>query len=246
VRLKEDGKMPLALRERVTKYLSENPCLGIGDMRTNITLEALRKTEVKSYWIIEDKRLDRSNVMLLLLDMVADGYNLPSILDLPGMPKPVTVMEWMKDFKEFRELMDAAGEFYALRKANEAEDILDNSDNPKQAFRDKARADLRMKLAENFNPKRFAKKQQIDVNHHETLPEDELVTRLKSVLISHKQAFESKLGIKIIIPGIEDAPVEDATIINAEPEAEQEAPPPQTIGFEGMEYTDVDLSEEKE
>jgi len=234
-------KMSITLQDRVANWLAENSSLGLGDLRTPVTLEALQRTESADYWVIERMRLGRAAIMELMLDMVADGYSIPAILSLPGMPKSRTVMGWIREYRPFRELLEVAGEMYAHVKANEAEEILDGSLDPEQAFRDKARADLRMRLAENFNPKKFGKKQQIDVNHHDDLSNDDVISRLRSVLISHRDVIEEKMGIKIIIPTF------DAEVVSVEPEPEPTPAEPMTLGFQGTsmdDLTDVSLEDE--
>ena len=92
-------------------------------------------------------------------------------------------------------MFEAAGQFYAMVKAHEAETILDDSNDPKQAFRDKARSSLRMRMAEAFNPKLYGKKQRIDVSHHlDDLPSDRVDQRAssKSRLLAHRAPREEK------------------------------------------------------
>ena len=50
------GKLPLTLQAAMGNYFECNPCLGQGDLRAPITLEALQRTETADHWIIERKR----------------------------------------------------------------------------------------------------------------------------------------------------------------------------------------------
>ena len=224
-------KMNLVLQERMSEFLEGNPCFGAGDIRAEITLEALQHTETRVHWRIEGRNLYRADVMQLILEMVSAGYSLPAILDLPGMPKGITVMGWLKDYKPFREMFEVAGQFYAMVKAHEAETILDENEDPKQAYRDKARASLRMRMAEAFNPKLYGKKQIIDVSHHlDDLPSDQLISQFKSRLLAHRQLWEEKLGVKIIVPALDDAPVQDAEVV----ETGLVTLNPEMAGFQGQ------------
>lgn len=223
-------RITLNLQDRVASWLEENAPIGLGDLRLAVTLESLQRTETADYWIIERKRLGRADVMELILDMVASGYSLPAILSLNGFPKSRTVMGWMKDYKAFREMFDVAGEMYAFVKAHEAEMILegtgDEKADGKAAYRDKARSDLRMRLAENFNSKRFSKRSIADVNIHDDLASEEVISRFRALLISHAETIEAKTGVKITIPTL------DAEIVQ---EAEVPEPDPMTLGMEGLE-----------
>lgn len=227
-------KMSLVLKERMEAFLEENACLGEGDLRAEITLEALQRTETRNHWLIEGKRLYRADVMQMILEMVASGYSLPAILDLPGFPRGITVMGWLKEYKDFREMFEAAGQFYAMVKAHEAETILDDSNDPKQAFRDKARSSLRMRMAEAFNPKLYGKKQIIDVSHHlDDLPSDQLISQFKSRLLAHRALWEEKLGVKIIVPALDDGKIQDAEVV----ETGLVTLDPERAGFQGYDET---------
>ena len=224
-------KVNMVVQERISRFLENNACLGAGDLRGEITLEALQRTETKDVWIIERRRCTRADVMEIILDSISAGYSLPSILSIPGFPEGRTVMGWIRDYKPFREMMDIAGQFYGMAKANEAELILDGSDDPKTAYRDKARADLRMRMAEAFNPRVFSKKQIVDHNHHlDDLSSEQVISQFKSKLLSHKKFWEEKLGVQIIVPTLEEK-VQDAEVVDETPAD----PNPETLGMEGME-----------
>lgn len=221
-------KMPIALQDRMDQWFSENASMGEGDLRAAVTLEALQRTEIRDTWTINRRKMNRNAVMELLLDMVASGFSLPAILHLPGMPKARTVMSWLEDYKQFRELMDVADKMYAMQKAHEAEMILESSDDPKQAFRDKAKSDLRMKLAEVTNPRRFGKKTQVDVQHHmDDLSSPEVWSRFRSILISHQAMIQENTGIKI------EVPIQEAEIVPNEEQEEPKEQDVQTIGMQG-------------
>ena len=221
------GKLPLTLQAAMGNYFECNPCLGQGDLRAPITLEALQRTETADHWIIERKRLSRADVMELCLDMVATGYSIPAILAIPGFPKHRTYMGWLLDYKPFADLMEVAEKMRAIILAEQALDIVDATTDPKMAFRDKTRADLRMRMAEVFHSKKYGKKQLIDVTHHDDLSGDEVWSRFRSILITHASMIQEKTGIKI------DVPCEDAEIVSEDPSAPP-TPSIWEIGMEGM------------
>lgn len=232
-------KISLVLQERIAHFLDENACLGQGDLRAEVTLESLQRTETRDFWIIEGRRCTRAEIMEIILDSVSAGYSLPAILGMPGFPKGRTVMSWIKDYRPFREMLEIAGQFYGIVKANEAEEILDGSDDPKQAFRDKARADLRMRMAEAFNPKVFSKKQMVDVTHHlDDLSSEQVADRFRSKLIANRKIIEEKLGIQIIVPSLDERPTLEAHVVE-----EAIVVDPETAGFQGAEPVASDFED---
>ena len=100
-------KMSLVLKERMEAFLEENACLGEGDLRAEITLEALQRTETRNHWLIEGKRLYRADVMQMILDMVASGYSLPS-WTCPASPGHHGHGR-LKEYKDFREYVRGGG-----------------------------------------------------------------------------------------------------------------------------------------
>ena len=222
------GNLPITLRESMETSFRENPCLGQGDLRANITLENLQRTETADHWTILGKRLSRADVMELSLDMVSQGYSIPALLKIPGMPKSRTFMGWMSDYRPFADLMEVAEKIRAIILAEQAIEILDATDNPKRAFIDKNRADIRMRAAESLHSKRYGRRTQIDVQHHDDLSAPETWSRLTSFLTVHAKLIQENTGIQVIVPNFEEAVV-------VEPEAE--VTEQETLGMQG------DLSE---
>lgn len=221
------GKLPLTLQTAMETWFSENSSVGLGDLRAQVTLEALQRTETADHWVINRKRLSRADIMELSLDMVASGYSIPALLQITGMPKARTFMTWLNDYKPFADLMETAEKMRAIILSEQALEIVDGTTNPKLAFRDKTRADLRMRMAEIFHSKKFGKKQIVDVTHHlDDLSSPEVWSRFRSILISHQAMIEENTGIKI------EVPCQDAEIVQ---EATPLAPEYQTIETLGME-----------
>lgn len=207
--------LPITLRDAMQSFFELNPSVGTGDLRAAVTLEALQRQECVDSWTIQGKKLGRADVMELMIDMIANGFTIPKILKHPGMPRPRTVMGWMDNYKEFRLAVEAAEKWQAMLMTEEAIDILDGSDDPLQTGRDKARADLRMKIAEALNPKKYGKRQQVDVSHSlADVSSEEAWGRFKSILISHQTAIEEQTGVKLVMPII------DAEIVEKEEEKE--------------------------
>ena len=221
------GRLPLTLQDAMGSWFAENACMGQGDLRTPITLEALQRTEQADYWVINKKKLGRAEVMELTLDLVASGYSLPALLKVPGFPKPRTMMSWLGNYRPFADMMEVAEKMRAIILSEQALSILDGSDDKDQAFRDKARADIRMRMAEVFHSKKFGKKSQVDVTHHmEDLTGDEVWSRFSSILISHRDMIKEKTGISI------DVPCQDAEIVTTEEEQATEHDV-MTLGMQG-------------
>lgn len=222
------GKLPLTLQEAMSNWFAENASLGNGDLRTPVTLEALQRTETADYWVVNRKKLGRAEVMEVMLDMVASGYSIPALLAITGMPKHRTVMSWLVDYKPFADSMEVAERMRAMVLAEQALEIVDGSTDDKQAFRDKVRSDLRLKMAEIFNPKKYGKKQMIDVTHHlDDLSGSEVWSRFRSILISHQEMIQKNTGILI------EVPVQDAEIVQDFDAVEFPEPDPMHIGMEG-------------
>jgi len=221
------GRLPVTLQEAMGNWFGENSSLGQGDLRTPVTFEALQRTEQADYWVVNRKRLGRAEIMEMMLDLVASGFSMPTILATHGMPKPRTVMTWLADYRPFADLMETSEKMRAIILSEQALEILDGSQDDKQAFRDNARATLRMKMAEVMHSKKFGRKQQVDITHHlDDLMPEEVWTRFSSILQSHKDMIEAKTGIKI------EVPFQEAEVVKIEAHEEPEADQ-MTLGMEG-------------
>jgi hypothetical protein len=214
------------------EYFEENPTIGMGDLRGSMALEILQRREGGDSWMIHGKKCSRADVMEIIVDMMCEGYLIPDILAYKGegvagdtkMPKKITVANWINDYADFRKALEAAEMMYAFQKVSEAEHILDGSDDVKQTNRDKARADLRMQLAQALHSKKFGKKQTIDVQHHDEISGPEAWTRLKAFLVNNQKLIEEHTGIGLNVPVIEAEVIEDPV---------QETPDVMTLGMEG-------------
>jgi hypothetical protein len=221
------SRLPLPVVDAMEVYFENNPSLGDGDLRAEVTLEMLNRAETTDTWTVCNRKLGRAQVMELLLDQVAAGYSIPALLRITGMPRPRTYMRWVTDYRVFREMMEVAEQMQAMVHVDDALEIVDAIDpDGKQAFRDKMRSDLRMRMAEIFNPRKYGKKQMVDVTHHADIDPEEQWSRFSSILTTHAQMIEAKTGIKIIFP---ERPLEMQTIdVTPEPE-----PDVKTLGMEG-------------
>ena len=231
------GNLPLTLQEAMGRYFEENASLGEGDLRASITLEALQRTETADHWVIYRKKRSRADVMELLLNLVASGFSIPAILQEPGMPHPRTYMGWLNDYKPFAELMEQAEKMRAIILAEQSLQIMDGCEDPKMVFRDKTKAELRMRMAEVLHGKKFGKKQNVDVTHNfMDLSSPEVWSRFESVLISHAALIEANTRVKIIVPKIEEAEI-------VKEEVETSVPDQASIGMQGNNQWDF-LEEE--
>jgi hypothetical protein len=195
------GETPIALQEAVAGWFEENACLGAGDLRSTTSMQMLTLNEHKDYWTIMGRKMGRSEIMELMLDMVSSGHSIPQILSTPGMPRARTYNAWLHDYQPFAEAMEIAEHMYAMIQVQDAVDILDSSDDDKQAYRDKCRSDIRIRLGEVYNAKKFGRKQIVDVNHHnDNQTPAEMGSRFRSMLISHKAQIEELTGLQIIVP----------------------------------------------
>jgi len=219
--------LPISIQDAMETYLCNNACLGQGDLRANITLEMLQRTETADTWTINRRKMGRADVMEMLLDLVSSGFSIPEILTITGMPKARTYMTWLNSHKEFADLMTVADDMYARQQAWQAEQILAGNDDPKQAFRDNARANLKMRLAEVTNPKRFGKKNTLDINHHDDLSGTEVWSRMAAMLETNAKIIEEHCpNIKITVVG----DFQDADVV----EREEVAPDPlEALGMQG-------------
>lgn len=209
-------------------WLENNASLGPGDLRTVATLEALVKAEVRDTWTVLGKKLTRLQLMELIVDMMAERHSMLDLLAVAGMPKAKTVMVWMQDYKAFREAVAFAEKMRAMLLTDEAVKIVDGS-TAKTAFQNKIRADLRMKVAAALDPRKYGKRLSIDQGDQtDNMSEEELWSRMRSILVAQAGLFQEKTGIRMEIP-----PVQDAEIVPAPTPAEQFDLDPATLGIQG-------------
>ena len=237
------SRLPLTLQSAMSTYFEENASIGFGDLRAEITLEALQRTETKDSWTIQGKRLGRCDVMELIISMIAQGYSVPSILGVHGMPTGRTYIAWQTDYRPFAESIELAEKMKAEILAFQALEIADLPDpDGSQTLKHKLASDLRMRLSEIYNPKKFGKRQIIDVNRNDDVDPSAMWQRFISVLQTYKSMIYEKTGIRVIIPGQEQETlaVADAEVVD---EALEEA------GMEGTatpytDYNDMIVTEE--
>lgn len=220
------ARVPVALRDSLAGWFEENACAGPGDVRANTAQDALLRREEKSHWTVMGRRLSRPQVMDLLVDMVAERHSMLTLLGLNGMPKAMTVARWMAESAPFREAMAMAEKMRAMLLTDEAVDIMDKT-TIKRAFADKARADLRMKLAGSLDPKKYGKKLALDHGDGEAFGGDkETWSRFRSILVVHADLIRENTGIRI------DVPVQEAEIVKVEREEPRELEPHE-VGMQG-------------
>lgn len=207
--------LPITLRDAMQSFFELNPSVGTGDLRAAVTLEALQRQECVDSWTIQGKKLGRADVMELMIDMIANGFTIPKILKHPGMPRPRTVMNWMENYREFRLAVEAAEQWQAMLMVDEAVDALESSDDPLQTGRDKAKADLKMKIAASLNPKKYGKKQQLDLGmEKDSRTPEEQWSVFAAILEAHRPLIEERTKFKLVVPVI------DAEIVEKEEEKE--------------------------
>lgn len=109
-------------------------------------------------WLYQPQ-FDRSEIVDKICEQLAEGTFLAEICRAPGFPAPRTVQEW----RDADELINAeialARETGEERIAWDAIAIVDGKKPvdgvPPEAARDKARAEIRLKVLAKFNPKRW-------------------------------------------------------------------------------------------
>lgn len=221
----EGRKIPVALTASLNRYLEETPCQGPGDLGLATTLEAMARAQEKSFWTVMGRKLSRMQVMELLVDMVAEGHAMLHLLALSGMPKARTIGIWLAEVKGFRDAMDMAERMRAMMLADEALEIMDGT-TIKRAFADKARAELRLKLAGSLDPRKYGKRVLVDDPTHGTDNESEVWSRFRSILVVHADMIQKNTGIRI------EVPVQDAEIVSEKKDEPRELEP-EEIGMQG-------------
>ena len=189
--------LPFTLQESMEAWFSETAPLGDGDIRTPVTLEALQRAEVKDTWVVCRRKRTREELMQMIVDLVASGHSLPSLWKQEGMPKPITIARWTKEYRPFSEALEAAEKLRGIFLAESALEILDGSTDKDQAYRDNARANLRMRMAESLNSKKYSKRVIATTDEDVVLAEKDLVSQFRALLLSHQKSFEEKMGIEV-------------------------------------------------
>lgn len=229
VREKVRDRLPITVQQAMDDYFENNMPLGDGDLRAPMKLEVSQRIEGRDYWIVNRKRLSREEVMQAICNMVCDGFSLVQVLRYPGMPRNVTVMNWFNHYPKFKELFDKCDEFRAHVLVEQAMESLWDDNDPKQAKRDNDKANLNMRIAESLNPKKYGKKAG-NTDPAELPGGQEAWDRLANIMMTHKEVFEAKTGIKL--ERIEDAEIIKDTI-GVEEAKENVVVPVEMEGIEG-------------
>lgn len=223
------------LEDRIGMFFEENACAGPGDVRGLMTADALLAIEDRDVWTIANRRMDKSAVMALVVELLYE-YPLTAILRMTGMPKPKTVSSWLDRFPSFRQAFESGERFRGLLRAEEAMEIADTA-TEKTAKSKKLQVDVRLRLAEAYDPKRFAKRTIAeDPNDLSRLTDREVEDKFMALLQNNKEALEKKLGVKVLLndKGEFVGAVESASIIDSIPKAEPVAAGDYDIGDESL------------
>lgn len=152
---------------------------------------------------------DRDEIIDEIVERLREGEPLAAICRSPGMPSPARVRDWCDADPAAASAIARAREIGEEAIALEAQDIIDGlrpvPGVPQDASRDKARAEIRLKLLAKFNPKRWGDSTQIkhadaDGNKLDTAP---LVNELLSAMGG---ASNQPLTLINITPGQDAAP----------------------------------------
>lgn len=144
----------------------------IGNNGNNITIKTgsieanlIKRREGRASTFTEDMASD-------IIEALEDGATMKAAAKEVGVTRK-TLWTWMQLFPEFCDLVARAREFQGHSNADDAVDILDNSDissedakqNMAHLRKDEQRARIRMQLAECFNFKQYgSKKQTLNLN----------------------------------------------------------------------------------
>jgi len=105
---------------------------------------------------------------MMICGFIAQNTSMSVIASLPGMPSVLEMKRWLKTQPKFAELMKTAEEARAEILADNALAVAAHS-QWQDAKSDKLRIDVALRLAAAYDPNKFAAKQKISSEHHETL-----------------------------------------------------------------------------
>lgn len=149
------------------------------------------------------------------------GETLDAICDEDGMPCTGTVRAWRYRNETFRQQFEAAREAQAEAIFDEILGIVDDARNDwmeketrngtyialntEAVMRSKMRAEMRLKLVEKMNPKRFGDKSQLDLTNSDgklaTMTDEQKAARLTAI---HQAVQARKAAAKAPHPEVDD------------------------------------------
>ena len=206
------------ISDRVNVWFDELTCQGIGDVRGLVTADALLANEDRNEWTIGHRKLDRSAVMVLIVELLFE-YPLTEILRMTGMPRPRTLASWLERYPSFAQAFESGERMRGLLKAEEAQEIADTA-TEKNVKSKKLQVDVRLRLAEAYDPKRFARRAtDEDPRDLSKLTDREVEDKFKAFLESNKQALEDRLGVRFLMDekGNPIGAIERASVIESIP-----------------------------
>lgn len=123
----------------------------------------------------------------LILERVSAGVLLAKVLRMPEIDVPASTFKaWRKDVDGLEEALQAAREHGFDVVASDALDIVDGlapvPGVPSEASRDKARADIRLKLLARYDPKRYGERVQVADADGEKIEASPLVLEVMALL----------------------------------------------------------------
>lgn len=183
--------------QSVSKYLADYGCESLD---TDCTLQDVidkANSKERDGWFVMDRVMGRTQVQALLVNLVAEGEYLPALCKVDGMPRLVTVMGWLDDYPDFAVAMKQAERAQAMLFMYEAMAIADGT-TPKDSFVAKLRMDMRGKMAQLLDSRKWSPKQIVEVTVREEASAESLRSRLMAIMLSNAKRYREEMGLLVL------------------------------------------------
>lgn len=157
--VQEVGNGPKGLDTPPTTVGSESPHEIPSDFKLELFVKKVDRYETIPY----TKEFGQ-----IIAGFTAQNISLSAIAKIPGMPSVLTIKQWIRKEAEFSELMMLAEQARAEVLADTALQVASES-VWQNARSDKIKVETALRLAAAYDPNKFASKQKISSEHHETL-----------------------------------------------------------------------------
>ena len=177
------------------RYVQENGLKFGLDMDMGRALERARGL-ARDTWEVDGNEMGRTDLMVMLSDLVAEGASLSHLCSYPGMPGLRTVLQWRANFEEFDEMMRLAEIAAAYRDMDEIKTIADNA-TAKDSYVANLRIGVRERLAAHRDPRRWNPKAPTPTGAPE-LDERQVQAQVKALLLANGERYLKEFGVLIV------------------------------------------------
>lgn len=181
----------------VRSFIASYGCENFGADLTKVDVFEAAMKDARREWCVDGRIMNKNQIQVMLVHLVSEGEDLPSLCRVEGMPRLITVTGWLEENPEFQSWMARAERAAAMLFMAEAMQIADGA-TPKTSFVAKLRMDMRTKVAELYDAKKWSKKQLVEFSTSEQVDASMLQAQLVAMMLSNAKRYREDMGVLVL------------------------------------------------